>query len=335
MAAAGEAVGVVRLDASALRSPSYTPDGFLDVWATAATTGTLRYAHGDEEVTVDALDGDSAASLKDAPVIEEHVPDAPLVTPETLRDRQVGHVAEVRVDAEGQHVRLRITDADAIRRIMVEKKYPGVSPGYVATVDGKGRQVRRRNNHLALTKNPRGDKAVLRLDSEDSMEDEEKGPRSDAEKTKERMDAMEAKIDAMMKQVQDMCDKRNDEASEEEEEEDEERNDSFADLFAAHRRALDTAKALGIEVDAAKPTHDIRLACVKAKVGEVRNDSADYIAGVFDAIAASAKDRPTSAPAEAAPFDAFGRGQRPTPQTRNDSEDDLFADPRHIVRNAR
>lgn len=324
---------MIRLDARPFsQPPKLTDDGFLDIWAVAAHVGTLKYGDREEEVTVDAL-VDSAPTLKDAPVIELHPKNKTgRVDAANARDLTVGHVAEVHVEDGEQHVRLRIFDEDAIRRVLVERLYAGVSPGYDVTEselgDGKLIQKGRKVNHLALVPNPRGDRANLRLDGEEPMEEEknEGKPQFDGEDYMKRLDAMCERMDAMMKRMDALMKPDDVEDGEEDDTQRADSADDFLDRFEAHKRALDTAAKLGVEVKDRADTETIRRAVV-AHVGSSRSDASDeYIAGVFDAIASTQATTPT--PEAPAPlFDPFGYGHRAPAQRADSAADDVFVHP--------
>lgn len=158
-----------------------TPEGFLDVWGVAAKVGRYDYPEHRRVVWVPPAVLADTSTLRDSVLVAEHpaTPDGG-VDAQTARQHMQGWVAEALFDsASGQQiVRLRVVDADTIRRIEsgeLTELSPGYDVGLVPVSDAYPEakaagcthvQTFRRVNHLALTKRGRGGPAVrLFLDS--------------------------------------------------------------------------------------------------------------------------------------------------------------------------
>ena len=179
---------VLRTDVGELGPSERTDEGYLRVEAFVARPGILEYLDGSggtrKELVLPETLADAAHldSLRLKPVTLGHPnPGAP--TPERFLDSEniaewtVGTTGETVDVAEDGRVRVRmaIQRADAIEAVEAGTRYN--SEGYrcalvmqsgVHPVYGEydAIQVRRRGNHVALTRTPRaGDQAYLRLDS--------------------------------------------------------------------------------------------------------------------------------------------------------------------------
>lgn len=128
--------------------------GWMRVTGTAAIVGVMDYGTHAELAGVDALK--DVDGLKGLPVTLEH-PDE-MLDSDTIREAQIGTVADAEFDGENVRVKLLITDAGAIATIQAGKAE--LSPGYMAELeDAPGTyegqpyryvQTKRRYNHLSI-----------------------------------------------------------------------------------------------------------------------------------------------------------------------------------------
>lgn len=307
---------VVRVDRSTLRRARTLDDGSVVYEAVLARADVpMRYAHGEEVATVEALsDPEYLEALRGLSVTVLHPPrdrvDVDIDHPDAIR--RVGTVVGSRYDTAERAaiVEFVLFDPAAIERV---KRENGVSEGYRADVvrtPGKpGRQIRRRPNHVALAfgKPPRMPGAGARVDTtsegktmdptallvllsafalrtdtaENLREDLDalKAARDAAEAEKLRADTAEAEV-ALLRPVLEALggDTRTDTSG-----------PIDVDALLASRvgevvRLRERGTALGIKVpDALTGAGDIRRHLAKALGGdETRCDSADYCDGVID-----------------------------------------------------
>lgn len=282
-----------------------TPEGYLQATAVVARVGPMEYLGPDgpyiEYVTEEALK-DDVSTLEDKPLTFEHPPEGQ-VNADNYRIYTVGIVKAARYDEalKAQVARVIVQDADTIRKVL-QDNIREVSPGYHADIIEASRtddpypikQVRRMNNHVAITKAGRGGpESAIRLDSkghviltrEDSMEKEELQAKLDAMEAEKadmakKLDAMQAKVDAFEKMAS--------EKDEEKEDEDAQRNDSalFVRLFNERNDALDVASRVGVEVVKEWTNDQLKAAIVAARLGDdaVRNDSIEALNGMYEAV---------------------------------------------------
>lgn len=172
----------LRIDAhGTFAKPTKTPQGFLRADATPTRCGVFAYRLGDGSTRRElrhpdeVFKADSLASLRDAPLTDEHPRGA--VTSANAKGLAAGYVCDS-ATAEGEHVRtaVLVTDADLIAKIENGKKRE-LSCGYNCDLDptpgeynGERYDAVQRNivyNHVALvTKGRAGPSARLRLDSD-------------------------------------------------------------------------------------------------------------------------------------------------------------------------
>lgn len=282
---------------------SLTPEGYLKATAVVARVGPLIYktptGEQTEYVTEEALKND-ASSLIGKPVTFEHPPGGE-VNADNYTKFSKGEVSNAYYDEDlkAQVAEVLIKDRktiDAVTKMGIVE----VSPGYRASIiqdrrsdaPYKFKQVKRYNNHLAITRAGRGGpESAIRLDSkghaiiprEDSMKDETKEKLDALEKEKadmeKKMDAMKAKIDAYEKMAE-----KNDEKDEKEE--DKTDSKEFVRLYNERNQALELAQLSGVKVDSTWTNAQLKSAIVRKHLGEeVRCDSAEALQGAFDAVA--------------------------------------------------
>lgn len=174
---------VARFDRGLIQRMYETPDGFLKGDGYVTKTGVFTYVNPDGTLRKelrhpsDVLTLESMESMKMIPLTNGH-PDR-LVTPETAKQLQVGHLGEnIRPDGELILAPVMITDGGAIQAVMAGRQ--NLSLGYeVDLVEEAGeyegqrydfRQTNIRYNHLALVDSARaGNRARLKLDSADAV----------------------------------------------------------------------------------------------------------------------------------------------------------------------
>lgn len=298
-----------------IRRKAMTAEGFLDIWGVAAVANmALDYPKfGRTELVSAAALRESIDTLKDAVVTLGH-PESGEVTPDNVERYQVGHVAEAAYDEESgeQRVRLRVTKQAAIDAI---EKYgvKGLSPGYDAITrrqDGEYVQVSRLINHISIVPEGRGgERATLRTDSEQSMDQEELQKRYDA--LLAERDDLKSRLDEQQKRLDELEAERNDE------EEEEQRNDAAFALARELVEAREVARRLdSVEITDDMMPQDIRRAVVLASgVEEGKLVSEDYTRARFDQIAERRNDEASKG--SEGPEDLKQRWQTPT--RRNDS----------------
>lgn len=129
----------IRLDLASLSGRTErTPQGFLKVSGRLTRTGVLSYVRADgstfrelrhpDEVFRD----DSIASLRLAPVTDRHP--AGLITPQNVRELQVGIVAEARRDGAFVAGDIVVQDQDVIDKV-IRRDARELSAGYTCQID--------------------------------------------------------------------------------------------------------------------------------------------------------------------------------------------------------
>lgn len=170
---------VKRFDAGELRSPSFTPEGFLKCDALVTRTGVFKYMMSDGSVRLelrhpdDVFEEDSLASLHNIPVTNEHPWQS--VTAENWKEFAVGNAGN-NIAPLDQFVKadLTITDKKSVEDV-TQKRKDQVSCGYDCTIElmpgvwnGEPYDARQKNiryNHVALVPYGRGgDKVKIKLD---------------------------------------------------------------------------------------------------------------------------------------------------------------------------
>ena len=178
---------VRRFDLSELQRPTKTPEGFLRAQGHITRSGVFDYLREDGTVQrelrppEEVFDPESMRSFDLVPVTLGHPPDN--LTPETVREHQVGSVG--RLERAGEYLRadLMITAPHAISAI--ENGRNQLSNGYTMRLvqrsgsykapDGSEHrfdcvQTKIRGNHTAIvTKARAGDGAFIRTDSGDMV----------------------------------------------------------------------------------------------------------------------------------------------------------------------
>lgn len=188
---AGAESVVRRYDHGELRGPQKTRDGFLRVEGIITRSGIFDYVRTDgtkvreyrppEEV----FHPESLASFALTPLTNEHPAD--LLTPETVRDHQVGSVGTPVRTGDSVRADMVITDRKAIKD--VENGKTGLSCGYTTRVlktpgvlvDANGSEQRFdvvqtliRGNHIAMCgKGRAGEGARIRMDALDATQSDE------------------------------------------------------------------------------------------------------------------------------------------------------------------
>jgi hypothetical protein len=179
---------VARFDRGLIQRMHETQDGFLKGDGYVTRTGVFTYVNADGSLRKelrhpsDVLTLESMESMKMIPLTNGHP--ARLVTPDTAKQVQVGHVGEnIRPDGELVLASVMITDGDTIQSVLAGKQQ--LSLGYETDLmeeageyEGQRydfRQTNIRYNHLALVDTARaGDKARLKLDEADAIEIEDR-----------------------------------------------------------------------------------------------------------------------------------------------------------------
>jgi len=193
----------MRYDSAELRGVRLHPAGFLIVDARPTRSGVFKYRRADGSIRreyrppdeVSRLD--SLTTLKGASITDDH-PVGGVVTPQTVRDLEVGTVTEARMDGAFVFAELVVKRADAIELIR-QKKRVELSCGYQqkfdptpgTTPEGEpydGVQRAIRYNHVALLPPGGargGSECSLRLDADDAVlvdgPDDTKSDRSDSQ----------------------------------------------------------------------------------------------------------------------------------------------------------
>lgn len=300
-----------------------TAEGFLDVWGVAAKVGTMEYPeHGFNAYVPAETLRDAAPWLVGQPITVEHPEDG--VTPDNARLVVVGSVLESSFDEPSgeQRVHLRLYDAEAIALVEGQEKAE-LSPGYdVSYADATDEQraahgaekiqMGRIYNHLALVEAGRGGPTVrLNLDSIRGGSVPTKKKTTDAEP--ENIPAPgapqdadpEQMSDADMRKMYDMLKakfepKDADPAPEPEKPKDADPEaekpgaPSMDSLLARHLKAMDAARAMGLDPAAhGSNTLAIEREVAEMLVGEkAKTADASALSLVMDAAIASA-GRPT------------------------------------------
>ena len=182
---------VRRFDLGEIKSATRTPQGFLMCPGFATRVGVFPYMNSDGTIRRelrhpdDVFDPVSLATLKYAPVTNEHPPE--MITPQNVEEYSKGHSTErVEINRDLVDVDLIIESQDAIDAVEKEGKRE-LSSGYLADVieeDGvyngapyDCRQKNIRYNHIAIVKRGRaGPEVRLRLDSYDAVMQSEDKP---------------------------------------------------------------------------------------------------------------------------------------------------------------
>lgn len=324
-----------------------TPEGYLEINATAATVGVMSYRNHDgsprrEFVPPEELEA-SVRRIKNIPLVDEHPFELPkgFVDSKTIKHYQVGEVVDASFDSKtGRlNVRLIVRDERVVAKVKA-RKLRGVSPGYEVDreptqgADYEFIQRNRRYNHLALTKAPRNAESVIHLDSDENavphtipteknpMEDDEKNENQPSKGEKPggegvNLDSLAGKMDAFVgtatKVLQEL---RAQTAPEPAPAPEPAAFDSVqAEVAATEARiaTLEVAKNLGVEVDRkTESTSDIRRKIVASQLGEsFDSDAAD---GYVDAAFAFLSTQATKKQETKNSFDSFGASfDFPTP----------------------
>lgn len=154
---------VQRFDTAPLKSPTFTPQGFLKAEAYATRVGIFKYQMMDGSVRKEFRPPDevtaqvSVDTLSELPVTNDHPFEA--VTAENAKQYQIGYTGKAEVATPFIKVGLTLTDKDSIAEVM-DKRKDEVSCGYTCEVDlipgewqGESYDCVQRNiryNHLAI-----------------------------------------------------------------------------------------------------------------------------------------------------------------------------------------
>lgn len=280
------APSATRLDRALLRSPVVLASGALRVEAVTAKVGApLVYPWGTEVATEEALrDQTYLDSSRGLPIVVHH--------PDSGQSREgdgtrVGTVTAARYDEETQTVvrELTITDPDTIRRVQ-DRDLTEISEGYTVPpedlhrrADGVSEQRRRVPDHYALTDRGRLSGAVLRLDEDTAM-------------TEDQIRAIirEEILAAMMKMREDAA--KPPEATPAVVAAEEQAVARMDEAVASRVALLRRADALGVTVpETAKTDVDIaRAIAVSLGADAKRCDSLDYARAWIDAAPAKRAD---------------------------------------------
>jgi uncharacterized protein len=174
--------GVQRYDLGQIGKIEMTPQGFMKVPGFATRTGVFTYRDANGKVRRelrhpdDVFDPESLATLRNAPVTNEHPP--VMINPANMKQYLVGYTTnDVSVNRDLVEIDLIIAEAKAMADIGSGKRE--LSAGYVADLDEEGgvyngtpydcKQVNIKYNHVALVDKGRaGPEVRLRLDSMDA-----------------------------------------------------------------------------------------------------------------------------------------------------------------------
>lgn len=290
-----------------------TDEGFWEIEGVAAVVGPMVYvdAEGNEhiEYATPAVLKDYAHTLVGKPVTNDHPPRR--VNPGNYKVYTIGTVLAAWYEDETGQLRVNLVVNDADAQSDIDRGRIELSPGYLAGLsepppdfehEADYIQVSRTYNHLAIVDEARGGGTVrLHLDSKGdaSMKDKEKDDKTkeDAKENfdalKEKYDALQAKYDALAAKMDAMQEKKDAEDEEKEDADKEKENaDSvdfdtrFAEAFEEHRRAVEAAGRLGVEVGRKDSTFSIKQKVATAKLGKnFRADaSKEYIEAAFDSV---------------------------------------------------
>lgn len=308
-----------------------TPDGFLDVWGVHARVGTMPYPeHGFSAYVPAKTLADAAASLVGQPVTMEHPEDG--VTPDNARHVTVGTVLESSFDEPSgeSRVRIRLYDAAAIAAVEADE-CAELSPGYDVswrdatdaerTAHGAEKvQAGRNYNHLALTEAARGGpKTRLNIDSTkgaktmadkakakaatDALPGLEEGSEPEAgmdagkmlADMKAMMDGMKAMYDRMFPPNAEPGAKDAEKPAGEMKDAEKPAPPSMDSLLASHMKAMDAARAVGIDPTAyGAKTEELQRAVAAELVGEAAKTAPASSLGLLMDAALSRGARPTT-----------------------------------------
>jgi hypothetical protein len=323
-----------------------TVDGFLEVWGVAAVQGVMDYPERGFSAYVDgATLRATAADLRGKPVTREH-PDGTLIDASNAAQYALGTVIDAQYDEVNERVlvHLVVYDAELIDEIE-SKRRAQLSPGYRTKfedmdkpVEGATKaQTTRVYNHLAVVESARGGDECRIFDAKppqatgsDMIQPKEAAdkpdkPAEDMEAPKPpvqdaytaRMDALEAKIDALMGMIKPKEDgDKPDKPAEDMEAPPKEEEESMDSIVARVRRAQRAADTIGITIpDGQSRILDMERTVAAAVVGDsARHMTADALQGVITAALAG-----------------FARSswsmERATPKTKADDLPPLKQDP--------
>jgi uncharacterized protein len=182
--------GVRRFDIGQITSIEKTPQGFLKVPGFATRVGVFAYRDQSGSVRRelrhpdDVFAPESLATLKNAPVTQEHPP--VMLTPENVKQFIKGYTTDrVEVNRDLVETDLIIADSELIQAVE-QKQARELSCGYLAdlveeegTFNGNPYDCRQKNiryNHLAVVRGGRGGPEVrLRMDSKDAIMEVQSG----------------------------------------------------------------------------------------------------------------------------------------------------------------
>jgi hypothetical protein len=332
-------LGFVRFDSAIeFKTWSDTPEGYLKIRGTASAAGVMVYRNHDgsprrELLTTAELEA-SVPLIRNIPLVDEHPFELPrgFVDSQTVKNYQVGEVVGASFDAATGRldVELIVRDARVVAKVKA-RQLRGLSPGYevdrepASHADYEFIQRNRRYNHLALTKAPRNEAAVIHLDSaenaillpnqtEKPVEDEkdENQPAPGANKPDGgvnldslvgRMDAFVATATAVLTALQ----AQNTPAPTQTPPADPAHDAVAAEVAAAESRiqALEVANSLGVDVDRkTESTSAIRRKIVESQLGE--NFDSTAADGYIDAAFAFVSAQTAKQAASGNSFDALG-----------------------------
>lgn len=298
-----------------------TVDGFLEVWGVAAAEGVMDYPERGFSAYVP---GDMLAAtvqdLRGKPVTREH-PDGTLIDATNAAQYTLGTVLDAQYDEENRRVlvHLVVYDQELIDEIE-SKRRAQLSPGYrtkfdalTSPVEGATKtQTTRVYNHLAVVEAARGGDECRIFDSkppQDKVSDMADMPKpADAapappqppqppkpaeDAYTARMDAMEAKLDALMGMLKPKGEDKPDEPKDADEDksmdEDEDEDESMDSLVTRVRQVQRAADALRVTIpDTMTSVLDMERAVAVALVGDsARTMKAAALQGVIAAANAS------------------------------------------------
>jgi len=283
-----------------LDSRKKNPEGWLILDGIVATTGTLEYEDRTDYVTEQALTGDSLDTLAQSSVTIHH-PEWKEVNSKNHDEVDVGSVANPEYDEEKEQQRAEIVvkRQDAIDFVEDQGADTlGLSPGYdpkwkkTPNEDYDREQIGRRNNHVAITPNPRNEDSSFVLDSYErdpdmNDEDEQTDETDNMEKVAEMLSEIRSYLKDMDSKIEDMSMK------EEEEEEDAEEDEKQIDSLVRDRArkladARETADKLGIDYDDSDGLTDLYADVVSERTdGQLEVDSLDSLESAFQSIKAT------------------------------------------------
>jgi hypothetical protein len=334
-------LGLVRFDSAIeFKTWSDTPEGYLKIRGTASAAGVMVYRNHDgsprrELLTPEELEA-SAPLLRNVPLVDEHPFELPkgFVDSQTVKNYQVGEVVGASFDAATNklEVELIVRDARTVAKIKA-RRLRGLSPGYevdrepASHTDYEFIQRNRRYNHLALTKAPRNEAAVIHLDSaenaillpnqtekpvEDEKDENQPAPGTNKpdggvnlDSLVGRMDAFVATATAVLTALQ--AQNTPAPAPAKTAPTDPAHDAVAAEVAAAESRirALEVAKSLGVDVDRkTESTSAIRRKIVESQLGE--NFDSTAADGYIDAAFAFVSSQTAKQAASGNSFDALG-----------------------------